>query len=206
MVLAGLEERARVVVVHALGDVDVHAADPVHDLAEALEVDENRVGDVDAEHLVDGLGHQRRPAGHVGGVDLPAAVTRDRGAGVARDVEDRPLVQLRVDREHVQRVTTRSAHAGPQVAPDQKEELEAARVRPGSSRPTKRCTLMTGVFPDANGSRMPWSHAVVRPDERERAQRRSPITAPRAGRVRPSAADVPAAACVAAVAAELPRA
>ena len=91
----------RILVVHALFDVDVDAADGVDDLLEGVGVDDDVVIHADAEEVLDGaLGEFFATVG-VCRVDFVVAVFRDGDARVTRDGEERGLVFLRVDgRDH----------------------------------------------------------------------------------------------------------
>ena len=67
--------------------VDVDAADRVDELAEAVEVDDRDLVDVDAEQVLDRPDRELRAAGGVGGVDLLRSLPGDLGERVAGDRE-----------------------------------------------------------------------------------------------------------------------
>src|SRR5581483_8629017 len=69
------------------GQVHLHAADRVYELAEAVEVHDRDLVHVDAEELLDRLDRELGAAVGIGGVDLVLADPRDRGEGVAGDGE-----------------------------------------------------------------------------------------------------------------------
>ena len=91
----------RILVVHALLDVDVDAADGIYDLLKGVDVDDDVVVDLYAEEVLHcTLCELFAPIG-VRGVDLVVAVARDGDACVARDGEERGLILYRVDgRDH----------------------------------------------------------------------------------------------------------
>ena len=93
-----------ILVVHALLDVDVDAADGVDDFLERMRIDDDVVIHVDAEEILDRALRELLAAISVGRVDLIPAVAVDFHARVARDGQERRLILLRIDRRNHQRV------------------------------------------------------------------------------------------------------
>ena len=91
--VAGLDVDRRVVGGHGADvavevvavDVGVHAVEPVHERAEAGEVDVDDVVDPDPEHVLQRLDRERGTAVGVRGVELRRALARDCDLEVARD-------------------------------------------------------------------------------------------------------------------------
>ena len=83
-------------------EVDLHAADRVHDVLEAFDVDLEVVRDRHVEVRRDRLDEQRRAAELQRRVEAVLAVTRDRDPGVARERDDETGLRrgLDVDDHH----------------------------------------------------------------------------------------------------------
>ena len=106
----------RVVVEIAVVDVEIDAAELVHDVAEADEVDRDDVVDRDAGQLLDGLQRPARPAVRVGLVDPAGERQLARAAGnrddeVARERHHRDDLLLRVGAQQHDRVRARADRA-----------------------------------------------------------------------------------------------
>ena len=86
-----LEVDAGLLVVHVELHADVDAADAVDDGGEPAEADLDVAVDVQVGDLLDGLDQQVRAAEGEGGVDLVAAVARDRHVAVAGERDQRRL-------------------------------------------------------------------------------------------------------------------
>ena len=86
-----------ILVVHALLDVDVDAADGVDDFLERMRIDDDVVIHVDAEEILDRALRELFAAIGVGRVDLVPSMAVDLDARVTRDGEERCLVFLRID-------------------------------------------------------------------------------------------------------------
>ena len=87
----------RVLVIHALFDVDIDAADCVNEIDEGVSVDDDVVIDVDAEKIFDGALGQSNAAVGVSGIDFVEAAIAELDAGIARDRKQRGLIGQRVD-------------------------------------------------------------------------------------------------------------
>ena len=98
---AGIQVTAGILVVDGHGNVDLDAAERVHDISEAIEVDLGVVRDIDARQLRHRLHRERGAAEHVRGIELVHAVFAHIDHGVAVQRDQRDLLAHGVDaREH----------------------------------------------------------------------------------------------------------
>ena len=95
--LARIHVSAGLVVVDLHGHIHFHAAQGIHDLLEAVEVDLGIVGNGHAGHLRNRLDGKRRTANGVGGVQLLQAIALDLDLGIAVHRHHGDLLVLRVD-------------------------------------------------------------------------------------------------------------
>ena len=92
---------AGILVVDGHGNVDLDAAERVHDIPEAIEVDLGVVRDIDARQLRHRLHRERGAAEHVRGIELVHAVFAHVDHGVAMQRDQRDLLVHGVDaRKH----------------------------------------------------------------------------------------------------------
>ena len=98
---SGIQVTAGILVVDGHGNVDLDAAERVHDIPEAIEVDLCVVRDIDARQLRHRLHRERGTAEHVRGIELVHAVFAHVDHGVAVQRDQRDLLAHGVDaREH----------------------------------------------------------------------------------------------------------
>ena len=167
-------------------DVGVDAAEPVHERAEAGEVDVDHVVDPDPEHLVERLDGERGAAPRVRGVELRGALARDRHLQVARDREHRDGLGPRAEADEHHRVRARVALGGrgAMVGADQQDRPRLAAGRPaerGARGAPRRGRCAAAPRGRARSRAARWRRRRRR---RRRSRRRRSRTRPAGGRAR----------------------
>jgi hypothetical protein len=127
MLKAGVDGGSRVRVVDRIWHVDREAADLVDHRLHAAERGDQVVVDMDAAQRLDGLDGEIRAAGGHRLVDLVDPDPGDRHLVVAVEAEDRSLVLLLIDADHLKDVGMSSCdgRSGAGVAPDREDEDRA---------------------------------------------------------------------------------
>ena len=166
-------------------DVGVDAVEPVHERAEAGEVDVDHVVDPDPEHLVERLDGERGAAPRVRGVELRGALARDRHLEVARDREHGDGLGPRAEADEHHRVRARVVLGGrgAMVGADQQDRPRRAAGRPGERCPWPARRGRCAAAPRGRA----WSRAARwrrRRRRRRRSRRRRSRTRPAGGRAR----------------------
>ena len=166
-------------------DVGVHAVEPVHERAEAGEVDVDDVVDPDPEHVLQRLDRERGTAPGVRGVELRGALARDRDLEVARDREHGDGLGPRAEADEHHRVRARVALRGRRamIGADQQDRprLAAAAAGARGARPRRRGRCAAEPRGRARSRAARWRRRRRR---RRRSRRRRSRTRPAGGRAR----------------------